>query len=221
MTQDINLQRKQEVFYKMDPEWFNGSTLSDKSTNRRTAGANGGVVVNANSPYGGAAGFDDTDDYFTVTGENLGYTDSQAMFAIVKWDSVTDTGFDVTCGNDDGTNGVLLGVNHTVGIQFDLRDDTGTAQQCVYPDVDPDVWYSIIAQWDGEVMKLYVDGEAVDTQDVTTHNAGTNTFEIGRSTLDKWYMGGEIAAVGRWSRSLNEDEVEALSEMKGPMVQQL
>jgi hypothetical protein len=76
------------------------------------------------------------------------------------------------------------------------------------------VWYHVIGTYDGETLKLYVDGQLVDLNEDPSGPLNTSSVPLAIGTWSSPntdYFHGLIDEVGIWNRVLSADEVAALS----------
>lgn len=236
MTQEINLRKDLAAWYKFDAEWYDGNDILDASPNRIHATAEGGVTVDSESPIGGAATFDGSDDRF-VTSSSISVEQGKPFTIISKHKP-----------NDIGNNGKQQ-LRFQIGnlIRFHHGDNTTNAAQAFGIDNSTalpnfefgnagnfrDEWCFVVTTIDpdtGRVVAHLYDNNGViqgggidDSWDGVYDSTGTGQVYVGYGPPDfgPIWQANDTALFAIWERVLNESEIEALRNVKGPMVQQL
>ncbi|MHA1288058.1 MAG: LamG domain-containing protein [Candidatus Thorarchaeota archaeon] len=103
-------------------------------------------------------------------------------------------------------------VSWTSANRFEVHFYTADLNQVFLrsPGYDPEKWYHVVVTWNGSVLKLYVNGELVDSADLPSLNSLDYNINIGRTQRYTRYFHGIIDEVRIYSRALTEEEIKAL-----------
>ncbi|MEC3906483.1 LamG-like jellyroll fold domain-containing protein [Tamlana sp. 2201CG12-4] len=164
--------------------------------------------------------FDGVDDYVS-TPEFINGSSNVTFMAWVKSDSGNNT--NITIGGED--TGCKLWLQNGNRPSFTIKtvgNSEQTVGQCACSAINYNEWHHIAGSFSGTtgIMKLYVDGELVETHDtgVTGTNientAATNgNFEIGRTTknvANREYYKGDIDEVRVFDTVLTDDQIQRM-----------
>jgi subtilisin-like proprotein convertase family protein len=91
----------------------------------------------------------------------------------------------------------------------------GSYDNYIRASMSTDTWTHIVGTFDGATMKMYKNGQLVDSKEVDEYNAGTHPIFIGddvsgNSIDDRWQ--GSIDEVKVWNRVLNDQEISQIYE---------
>jgi len=198
-----------------DTTWGSNETVTD-SVNGLTGTAKGGTG-NATGSEGDGAQFDGSGDYIEVahtpTMEN---TSGTFTMDFSRWNKGTLASKD-SSGYDDGghfdidlTSGEVKVRFQTDGESFELKGG----------DVEYDQWTNVTVTWDGNDVTLYVDGEAVDSEESDWNmSANHNPWTFGASQVKsddnvanklEDYLNGQIDNPALFDGALSAAEVAAM-----------
>jgi hypothetical protein len=77
------------------------------------------------------------------------------------------------------------------------------------------IWHHLVTTWDGQNLKLYIDGKLQNTQQINTNYEFSPYLHIGALNVgDKvgYFYKGLIDDVGVWNRALSQKEIKTLHE---------
>jgi trimeric autotransporter adhesin len=77
------------------------------------------------------------------------------------------------------------------------------------PRMNPDEWHHYVMQWDGDVLRLYIDGELVGEQQIWSTARLSNSLWWGAG-FNGWGANAAIDEIGLWNRALTPEEVRKL-----------
>ena len=111
-----------------------------------------------------------------------------------------------------GENNSIGGVNHTGNINGNF--------QLPYSGMNIGSWYSVVVTYDGNQLKLFVDGILVNTLNRPgSIQTGNDPLRFGRrgggGIYDQWYDG-KLDDIGIWNRALTQQEVSNLYTTSTP-----
>ena len=178
---------------------------------------------------------DGTNDHIIIPDSNaLSFTDGAGNddpFSISAWVKLADLTTARVVSKEDGTDAnreYLFGTdgadrfNLILGTSTDNLNVTATTST----ELTVDTWHHIIATYDGSNaasgIKLYVDGSAISTTDVSIGTyAGmpnsTGNLKVGRFDVNGSVMDGRAAQVDIWSSELTATEVTSLYNSGTPV----
>ena len=196
-----------------------GTTWTDLSGN-----GNNGTLVNGptyNSSFGGSFAFDGTNDYASFSSASelqflnrLPYTLEVWMYPTSNPGAGTWTGIfnreNSSVGSRDGYNIYLNGsTNQTLYLATE-RFCTGTATGVGYTyneSVLLNIWHHVVATYDGTTLRLYRNGEQVNSGNTTGNITNTSkTLEIGRRGSGS-YFNGRLNGQKIYNKALTSTEV--------------
>ena len=159
--------------------------------------------------------FDGTDDYVTVgDATNLNPDTAITISAWVKW------AIDPTTGNSraqiiskNGDSQYQL--QHNDGnTAFEFALGTSSGRESVVTSTTPsqNVWYFVAGTYDGQTMKLYVDGSLDNSASWSGYiTPSANDLDIGRRSVENdRNFNGIIDEVSMWNRALDAMEINTL-----------
>jgi hypothetical protein len=153
-------------------------------------------------PAQGSAEFNGTSDYVQLPDPFSHTNHTIAAWVYNDTTSGTQTVFDNRDANDDGVR--ILGSSGTFYYQLNASDRTFTMPTAGN-------WYFITATYDGTTQKLYADGSLVSSV-ATSQTISVSDYDsnIGKSTYENNYFGGNLANVAIWNRALSSDEINSV-----------
>jgi hypothetical protein len=141
---------------------------------------------------------------------NLNFTTSMSISTWIKWNINPTTGTAyATIVNKNGDSQYRLQHNAT-NSKFEFGVKTNLGSTYVSSTTAPlvGVWYHLVGTWDGNLVKIYVNGVLEQTGTRTgTIPASTIPFKIGSSSLDARWFNGVIDEVSLWNRALTQQEI--------------
>lgn len=186
---------------------------SDTIVSDRTPYGNDGVLMNGVIVGGGGSTFDGVNDYINLGKQNHP-TDSITVSVMAKIDDLIESTSLISCTQSGGFS---LMAPHEGKVSFYLYIN-GYKTPSVPISILKDGMNSIVGTYDGTYVKLYINGELVDSVSAS----GKITYHLTAPTLigaepkaagvDTWYHKGTISNVKIYNRALTEDEVKLLYE---------
>ena len=163
----------------------------------------------------GAAFFDGTDDYITISDDNtLDFTTDFSIACWVKLNAINSTADGIVTKVDgDGVGYGIYADNADSKIKlFSTQHQTATADTGA---LSTGTWYHIAATHESgsvDENKIYVDGVLIDTTSATASLvANGEPLEFGRIFQDNGYnLNGYLCNVGLWSAVLTQAQVKSI-----------
>jgi prepilin-type N-terminal cleavage/methylation domain-containing protein len=183
-------------------------------------GINGGVL-GINCPTvspswvagktGSALSFNGTSNNVSINNSvNLNFTTSMSVSAWIKWNVTPSTGVAyATIVNKNGDNQYRLQHNATNSkFEFGIKTNTGSTYVTSTTTPVVGVWYHLVGTWDGNLVKIYVNGilEQTGTR-VGALLSSTSPLKIASFSADYRYFNGIIDEVSFWDRALSQQEI--------------
>ncbi|MDD4110154.1 MAG: LamG domain-containing protein [Clostridia bacterium] len=191
-------------YYKLDE--ISGSVIDSVGSN---TGTNNGATTNVAGKINTAYDFDGTNDKIVYSG-NL----ASSSTTLSTWFKFTESGIYrfIELGGLTTVTNSFMSIVHEDGILGSIRDDAGhTVSTSAYTGYNDGNWHMATLTEDGTNIKLYVDGNLLETKSISTIGTQTFTsFNIGVYQGSYQYFSGTIDEVGIWSRALTPSEVELL-----------
>ena len=104
-----------------------------------------------------------------------------------------------------------FGIQHTNnGVKFILSIQ-GDNQYWVETDpnyINDDMWHNIFATYDNNYIKLYIDGQIVDSLNIVGNINNVNDFYLGTRNPLGEFFNGNLDEIQLWSKALNQSEIE-------------
>lgn len=202
---------------------FDGN-VEDLSGNKLHAILNGPVAVPA---FRGklAYAFDGADDYVTIP--NLQYPAAWAdPFSIAVWiyvpsDATWSNGYlgnIVARGTYAGSHGLIRG---TTDNQVRMWVRGSNTSLSAFGSIQRNTWHHIVGSWDGQTVRLYIDGALVNSSSATLEGTPTSAdWDVGRARAysgdsGNWYKG-RITDLRIYRRALSPQEVSILYKATRP-----
>ena len=160
---------------------------------------------------GNALNFNGTSNNVLVNDSvNLNFTTSMSVSAWIKWNIVPSTGAAyATIVNKNGDSQYRLQHNVTNSkFEFGIKTNGGDTYITSLTSPVVGVWYHLVGTWDGNLIKLYVNGVLEKTGTRTgTIPSSIVPLKIGSSSLDARWFNGIIDEVNLWNKALTQEEV--------------
>lgn len=209
---------------------FNGSTVLDVGPNGLNGTTQGGVDVEANGQLCSAAGLNGSSAYVRVADtaaldfadamslavwvrHNGGLSDWQAILA--KGDNSYRLHLNGGCEIADNLPG-----NTRYGFTLGLNGGCGGADLNSNVVPTPGVWYHVAATYDRSVMRIYINGNLVNSANYTAaiNNSSYDLF-IGENSQNRGrYWNGDIDELTFWDGAISATEVAAHMNRTRPCV---
>lgn len=210
----MNLRKGLVGYWTMDDRDVDNGLIRDRSVFEGHGDLLNGVTTGVDAPIGQGCGFDGDDD--TVDAENNGWNTDE--ITIVLWARTTeDTGTEndnAVFSTDGGDNDLLLQFSSN-RLRFWGRTypESNTAHNF---DFEVGEWYhiAVVYKYGGSEVEFYVNGDrSVETGD-EFGIPGRETFHIGSRRGSSRTFPGDIANVRVYNRTLSEEEIKALYDMR-------
>lgn len=199
---------------------FNGQDVSGTTAYDRSGAGNTGTLsgpTKTAGKVGQALSFDGTNDEVTVGDINA--MDGVANVTLSAWMKRSAANAHVTVGKSVTAN-QRFDINFYSDGNVYLNINDGASQQYGYFASNDTNWHYVVMVFDGSQtgntnrLKAYVDGVATSltfsgTIPATTHS-NSDSFVIGRNSVNGFYSSGKIDEVRLYNRSLTEAEAYAL-----------
>jgi hypothetical protein len=213
----MTLKQDCELWATFDSEDVDPSRgiVRDRSGKGRTLEASGGPTYGQASPVGEAVGFDGTDDSFDVP-SNLENGQEFTVFVLLRTDSITKR--QRIIGNTSA-DGVRMQISGSGNLKVGVFDADGILFTGFMPIIDG--YQALLGRYNGSRLE----GRNLTTgkfsgKTVSSRVGGTNDVRIG-NLFGGFFLDGNIATVGWWSRALSDAEIEQLNRMTDRMVSKL
>jgi hypothetical protein len=133
-----------------------------------------------------------------------------SVSAWIKWNVTPSTGVAyATIVNKNGDNQYRLQHNATNSkFEFGIKTNTGSTYVTSTTTPVVGVWYHLVGTWDGNLVKIYVNGilEQTGTR-VGALLSSTSPLKIASFSADYRYFNGIIDEVSFWDRALSQQEI--------------
>jgi hypothetical protein len=152
-------------------------------------------------PALGSAEFNGTSDYVQLPDPF-----SHTNHTIAAWVYLDAAAFSTIFDNRDANDvGIRLLVNDSNVLFYQLNSSDRTHTLSLND------WIFVAASYDGTTQKLYADGSLVSSV-ATSQTISVSTYDsnIGKSTYENNYFGGNLANVAIWNRALHPDEINSI-----------
>jgi len=172
------------------------------------------TIINANTTFydtsnGGSIIFDGTNDYLSISGNNINLGNTFTLNAVVKLTSDnSDTSIIGTSANgSDNWFGINTNKLYTFFTEIaDVNNNSLTGNTTLLNGV----WYYVTVTINGSTVTCYLNGVSDGTKTVAFTIGGWNgAFAIGRRSPDvaQRYLNGNIAHLNGYNRVLSATEV--------------
>ena len=141
---------------------------------------------------------------------NLNFTTSMSVSAWIKWNIIPSTGVAyATILNNNGDSQYRLQHNGTnSNFEFGIKTNSGDTYVTSLTSPVAGVWYHLVGTWDGNLIKLYVNGVLEKTGPRTgTIPSSIIPVKIGSSSSSARWFNGIIDEVNLWNQALTQAEV--------------
>ncbi|MBI2557706.1 hypothetical protein HYW20_00115 [Candidatus Woesearchaeota archaeon] len=163
----------------------------------------------------GAMDFDGVDDYVDAgTGNSL---DAPNAFTISAWFKFMGTPDAYMAGKNRLGNPTTYNyqIQYFEGVLYNSMSQSGGTDLDLGYTWTPVLgrWYYILANYNGNDQKLYIDGQQVASINrgaITLETGSTFILNIGRRSDGTFYFNGSIDEVAIWNRSLSSAEIKEL-----------
>ena len=171
------------------------------------------VYIQSLAGYGMALQLDGVDDY--VNCGNSASFDITEQITLTAWVNTSDAGNDEHnpfVGKGDQSYAIKHGTNNSM--EFYIYDDDWQTLQLPVDDSFNGEWHHIAGTYDGNQLRLYVDGGLVDSEDyLGSINSTTNPVNIGRNSQQTTRLyEGAIDDVKIYNRALSAGEILYLAD---------
>jgi len=215
----IELARGLEAWFDFSPRYYDNQRdeVEDKSGNGRNAVAAGGPTIGVDGTRSfDAVALDGTDDCFAVE-DSLSYAGPKAMFIITRVHDKLST--PQIMGNRDN-GGEVFWVDGDGSFEYltNYKGDYARLSEWSY-EPDEGEWFAGVFQRrkDTDDAEVWVNGDLVQSQEITGYRTASAGFHIGAKTPPSdYFANSDIAVAARWSRDLSELEIDYLSQLAGP-----
>lgn len=182
----------------------------DSINNFTLSQGTGNTVISNSGLVGNAATFDGT-NYLTNGAFSLPANQTFSISCFFK--KINDTGQDFFLCSGASYGDLFFGFqnNQNIGFGRNLVSWDGTYNF----NPTSGVWYHAVLTYDGTMIKLYLNGSLVISQNVTgTPYAMTNGIFVGAGGSDispqTYSINGQLDELGIWDRALSSDEIHAI-----------
>ncbi|MGI6590267.1 MAG: LamG-like jellyroll fold domain-containing protein [Eggerthellaceae bacterium] len=201
---------------------FSDGTAKDTVGNT-TASADGQPVIADNSEVGyKVASFDGDSAYKFAFGQQYGkISDTLTLEALVKFDELPTSGEHDFFSNQQG-GGAGLGIDGGKLVLFAHVNGSYREPGYAVSNLKANTWYHVVGLVDGQSVKLYVDGQLVDSVDaggtgikMPANETAQNLCIGGDSSNDngtQFRFNGSVAIARAYSAALTDAQVKALSD---------
>ena len=74
--------------------------------------------------------------------------------------------------------------------------------------INDNMWHNIFATYDNNYIKLYIDGQIVDSLNIVGNINNVNDFYLGTRNPLGEFFNGNLDEIQLWSKALNQSEIE-------------
>ncbi len=190
-------------YWKLDED-SGATTAADASGNGATGAIYGGTFPGQISPSGKGYLFNASGSYIEANSTALNGLSQFTESVWVRFRTLpTATPVIVGRGSFDGA--IFLSQTGSVaGVQ------TGSSSALGTTNLAPNTWYHVAATYDGNLVRLYLDGRQESSYAYSSSLGAANSFIIGALTSGTYNFNGSIDEVRVYSRALNASEVARL-----------
>lgn len=141
---------------------------------------------------------------------NLNFTTSMSVSAWIKWTINPTTGVayaNIVNKNNDNQYRLQHNITNSK-FEFGVKANSGSSYVTSTTTPLVGVWYHLVGTWDGNFIKIYVNGALEQTgARAGTMPSSTKPLKIGSFSDDYRYFNGIIDEVSLWDRALSQEEV--------------
>jgi hypothetical protein len=157
-----------------------------------------------------ALDFNDSNNEYVDTGSPLTGNHPFTVSAWIKPDVVGVDFKEIAANHTPNDDGWYFR-NDSSGWKFSIRDSSGSDLVVTSgTNSTADIWTHLTGVWDGEKIKLYVNGGKEDSISATSHTPSNSNVYIGASPGYGEYFDGTIEDVRIYDRALSKPEIKAL-----------
>jgi len=137
--------------------------------------------------------------------------DTTSQLTLSSWVNFDSTGTNVILARDDNTNSNYILYGWSDGKIYAQIRISGVAKTVDGGSYSSNVWYHVVATFDGSSLKIYVDGDLKDTLSASGSIDNDDvSLEIGRKGNNSFYFNGKIGQTAIWNKALLATEVSAI-----------
>lgn len=173
---------------ELDLDETTGLTATDSSAEGNDGLLNGATWTTGGR-YGGGALFDGVNDWITIADDDSLDLEDGTVEAWVKPSSLADW---ATVAIKEDSGGMSYGMYASDGGGTNWNACLG--EECIYsPPLDEDVWSHLALVFDGDELRLYVNGELIVSQEqFSSPTASSEPLRIGGNNIWGEYFDGII-----------------------------
>jgi len=163
--------------------------------------------------FGKALSFDGVDDYVKINSLTPIQNTSINKFTFVAWVKyISDTGTVQQIFEGRTSTGEIYIEGDFPTLNFVITDDSGTEHEISTSLTGGlKVWYHIVGTYDGNVQRLFINGEEVASASWSNTFTITTGISLGKDyEADVQYFNGIIDEVRIYNRALSEEEIKML-----------
>lgn len=212
--------------YGLVGHWtFDGSDISGTRAKDRSGNVNHGTLTNGPIQAIGRIGqglqLDGSDDYVNVPDmPSVSITGNFTLAAWIKLRAI-GTQYSIIEKYDTGsTEGYILRVSSGNKLQTYTLDNSTSTSLTGTRTLSANVWYHVVATYDGANLRTYIDG-TLDNTGADTRNPtdGEDTLKIGARGNDAGTpLNGSIDDVRIYNRALSAGEIQRLYQQSQPKI---
>ena len=199
------------LYLPLDGNVYDKSGKGNNGTNHGASWING--------KYGRALDFDGSDDYVEIPDDDS--LEPSDYITLAAWFKTEDYTRDLQTlmMKWEGYNVCYRWSGSQPYIWFELRGTDDVTRALIDSDIvgewniQNNTWYHVVAVYDGQYMKVYINGELYQSKNVgsfTIKGSGANLVLGQVSWLGERYLQGSLDEVIIFERALSEDEVKSL-----------
>jgi len=153
--------------------------------------------------------FDGSDDYIDCgDGTSL---DTTSQLTLSSWVNFNSTGTNVILARDDNTNSNYILYGWSDGKIYAQIRISGVGKTVDGGSYSSNVWYHVVATFDGSSLKIYVDGDLKDTLSASGSIDNDDvSLEIGRKGNNAFHFDGSMSSVAVYSTAKSAEEIYAI-----------
>ena len=201
-------------FWHMDePQWTGATGEVKDETGVNHGTAHGGATTTSDAKYGRAGYFDGSNDYVEVPdSDSLDITDAGTLMC---WFNTTrnDMVQSIISKQETGLGYDTPYALRLYNDQFMVRlGDGSNLQDVKYTGVEINEWYFFVGTWDGDKVKLYVNGElkTEELQSITPYVNDAPLLLCAEGPSHALLFSGKIDELRIYKRALSPTEVQIL-----------
>lgn len=195
------------AYYPLDTG--SGTTATDEAFN------NDGTINGATWVSGQigdhALSFDGVDDEV-----DCGFIFEPSEYTFSSWVNVSSFNGTIVNLLNTGTESVIsFRTNASDQFQINQKNSAGTNNTITSSVKSTNTWYHAVGSWDGDTLRLYVDGAEVASTAVSSLKSGSDAWWVGSGGGFSYHTG-ELDDVRIYNRALSADEVTELYNKTEP-----